>query len=143
MADNVGYTEGSGKTIAADDVGGVLYQRIKPVVGADGTAVDVSESNPMPMAAYGELIEAVEALRMAVSTVARNMSIPDANGQIRASVGSVATVGTVSSVSTCSTVSSVTTVSNVSQLNGFPATAVLFPITFGSFHQLRSNISVT
>ena len=41
MADNVGYTPGSGATVAADEIGGILFQRVKPVVGADGTAVDV------------------------------------------------------------------------------------------------------
>lgn len=40
MADNVGYTEGVGKTIAADDISGVLHQRVKISVGADGTAND-------------------------------------------------------------------------------------------------------
>jgi hypothetical protein len=48
MADNVGYTEGSGKTIAADDVGGVLHQRVKLSIGADGSAADVSAANPLP-----------------------------------------------------------------------------------------------
>lgn len=46
--DNIGYTPGSGAQVAADDVGGVLYQRIKPTYGVDGTAIDVSESNPLP-----------------------------------------------------------------------------------------------
>lgn len=51
MADNVGYTPGSGATIAADEIGGVLHQRIKLGIGADGTAVDVSTANPMPITA--------------------------------------------------------------------------------------------
>ena len=42
MADNVGYTEGSGKTIAADDIDSVLYQRVKLAVGADGAAADLA-----------------------------------------------------------------------------------------------------
>ncbi len=49
MADNIGYTPGTGATVAADEIGGVLHQRVKIGVGADGTAVDVSESNPMPI----------------------------------------------------------------------------------------------
>lgn len=49
MADNVGYTPGSGSTVAADDIGGVLHQRIKLVIGADGVSDgDVSSSNPIP-----------------------------------------------------------------------------------------------
>ena len=49
MADNVGYTEGSGKTIAADDVGGALHQRMKISIGADGSASDLARE-PSPVA---------------------------------------------------------------------------------------------
>lgn len=49
MADNLAVTAGSGNTIAADEVSGVLYQRVKPVVSADGVApVDVSSTDPIP-----------------------------------------------------------------------------------------------
>lgn len=40
MADNVGYTPGSGATVAADDIGGVLHQRVKLSLGTDGNATD-------------------------------------------------------------------------------------------------------
>jgi len=40
VVDNVGYTPGSGATVAADDIGGIHYQRVKLALGADGTAVD-------------------------------------------------------------------------------------------------------
>ncbi len=40
MADNVAVTPGSGATVAADDVGGVLFQRVKATWGPDGTAND-------------------------------------------------------------------------------------------------------
>lgn len=49
MADNVGITPGSGATAAADDIGGVLYQRVKLSIGADGSATDLSSSAPMPI----------------------------------------------------------------------------------------------
>jgi hypothetical protein len=42
MADNIAVTPGSGATVAADDIGGVLYQRVKLALGADGTGVDAS-----------------------------------------------------------------------------------------------------
>lgn len=51
MADNIGYTPGTGATVAADEIGGVLHQRIKLGIGADGVAVDVSAANPMPITA--------------------------------------------------------------------------------------------
>jgi hypothetical protein len=42
MADNVAITPGTGATVAADDIGGVLHQRVKISLGADGTANDAS-----------------------------------------------------------------------------------------------------
>lgn len=47
MADNVAITAGSGTTIAADDIGGVLYQRVKIAQGADGAGTDVSSAAPL------------------------------------------------------------------------------------------------
>lgn len=79
MSDNVGYTPGSGATIAADEIAGVLYQRIKPTIGEDGTAQDVSTTNPMPIAAYGELIEAIEAMRMAIQSLNRSIGMAQVN----------------------------------------------------------------
>lgn len=38
MADNVAVTEGAGKSIATDDVGGQQYQRVKLDFGTDGVA---------------------------------------------------------------------------------------------------------
>ncbi len=40
MADNTTLTPGVGATIAADDIGSVLYQRVKLSLGADGSATD-------------------------------------------------------------------------------------------------------
>jgi hypothetical protein len=64
MADNVGYTPGTGATIAADDVGGTLYQRVKIAHGDDGTATDASVTNPLPVydEAIGESLGSVIAL---------------------------------------------------------------------------------
>jgi hypothetical protein len=53
MADNVGYTPGVGATVAADEIGGVLHQRVKIGIGADGSATDVSAANPLPITAPG------------------------------------------------------------------------------------------
>lgn len=47
MADNT--TVAAGSTYATDDIGGVHYQRVKLTVGADGTAVDVSDTNRLPV----------------------------------------------------------------------------------------------
>ena len=49
MADNIDVTPGTGATIAADDVGGVLYQAVKLVVGGSGVASLIDASNPLPV----------------------------------------------------------------------------------------------
>lgn len=41
MVDNVAITAGTGTSIAADDIASVFYQRVKPQVGADGSATDI------------------------------------------------------------------------------------------------------
>ncbi|MGI9505799.1 MAG: hypothetical protein ACR2RE_22395, partial [Geminicoccaceae bacterium] len=50
MADDVTLNAGSGgATLAADEIAGVHHQRVKVQVGADGSATDVSDVNPMPV----------------------------------------------------------------------------------------------
>lgn len=50
MADNVPITAGAGTSVAADDISGVYYQRVKLSVGPDGQAVDFAY--PATPAAY-------------------------------------------------------------------------------------------
>ena len=50
MSDNISV---AGKTIAADEISGVQYQRTKLIFGADGTnSGDVASANPLPVSAY-------------------------------------------------------------------------------------------
>lgn len=53
MADNIDVTAGSGKTVAADEVSGVLHQRVKISIGPDGSANDVSLAYPLPSSDAG------------------------------------------------------------------------------------------
>src|ERR1700675_1069414 len=51
MADNASLTLGDGSLVAAaDDIGGVKYPRVKVNFGADGSTVDVSSTDPLPVA---------------------------------------------------------------------------------------------
>lgn len=52
MADNTELNPGAGGDIAAaDDIGGVKYQRVKLTLGADGVNDgDVASGNPIPVA---------------------------------------------------------------------------------------------
>lgn len=142
MADNVGYTPGSGATVAADDIGGVLYQRVKPSVGVDGSAVDVSADNPMPAQVTGELLEAVEALRMAVQSLNRNLSLLTVDNvyRLRAVIDSGSTgvgVGTVTSVS------AVTSLNAVNGFGSFTAYELMPAVMHMQADGLRANITVT
>lgn len=58
MVDNVTANPGvGGATFAADDIGGVMYPRMKIATGADGVATDVSDAAPMPIkAGTGEVL---------------------------------------------------------------------------------------
>lgn len=50
MADNTELNTGSGgDTIATDDIGGIKHQRVKIQYGTDGSATDVSDTNPLPI----------------------------------------------------------------------------------------------
>lgn len=150
MADNIGYTPGAGATIAADDIGGVLHQRVKVGIGADGVATDISTSNPMPVTApnalntevTGELVEAIQALRMAVQALAKNaITLPDISGRLRTVVESGSTA--VTSLPTLSTVTTVTTVSNQTQIGGIAAVDQVPALMCMAAQGLRRNITVT
>jgi hypothetical protein len=79
MADNVGYTPGSGEIIATDDIAGVQYQRVKPVWGVDGVAQDVNNNTPLPVTGAQELMEAIEAMRMAIHALTRTIGMAQVN----------------------------------------------------------------
>ncbi len=49
MADNIAVTPGTGATVAADDIVGVLYQRVKVTWGVDGVATDATATTPLPI----------------------------------------------------------------------------------------------
>jgi len=50
MADNTILNTGSGgDTIATDDIAGIKHQRVKVQYGVDGSATDVSDTNPLPI----------------------------------------------------------------------------------------------
>jgi hypothetical protein len=79
MADNVGYTPGVGAIIAADDIGGILYQKVKMIHGADGIAHETADNNPLPVTATQELMQAIEAMRMAIQALTRTIGLAQVN----------------------------------------------------------------
>lgn len=143
MADNVGYTPGTGETIATDDIGGVQYQRVKPVWGVDGVANDVNATTPMPVEVIGELVEAIEAMRMAINTLTRSVGMAQVNPAtgrmlVDPSGTSQTVTGTISAAQ-----SGTWNINNLTQLGGATATTVPQSVERTAADGLRRNIIVT
>lgn len=71
MADNIPVTPGTGSIVAADDIGGILHQRIKLVLGNDGVSNgDVSSTNPMPVQLTAAQISTLTPLAHLITAIA-------------------------------------------------------------------------
>lgn len=140
MADNV-TLPGAGDVVATDDVGGAHYQIVKIASGADGTATPVTTSDPLPMAVYGELIEATEAMRMAIQALTHTigMVLPDTAGRQRVALETVTSGLTLSTVTTVGTV---TTLTGQTNMGGHPANDQIPALMRMSADALRRNIVV-
>lgn len=158
MADNIGYTPGAGAKVAAREVsysGETAFAQsvgLMTFAGPDDakTAADVSPENPLPIAAYGELIEAIEALRMAVASLTRTvgMALPNAQGfpifEVRQSLqGNLRVTADIASGQTVGTVSTVSTLTNQAQVGGIAANDQIPALMHLQADGLRANISVT
>ena len=127
MPDNVGYTPGSGATIAADDVGGALLQRVKIVQGIDGVNDgDVASSNPLPVQeASGAMSLLRRILERLMSPVAYDRSLDRQRSTVVLESGTVTTVGTVSTVSTVTTVTTVSNMNDAANIGGKSAVMLI------------------
>lgn len=114
MADNISITPGTGANVAADDVGGVLHQRVKVSVGEDGSAIDVSQSNPLPVS-DNILALALQRLSSVLTTLQNILLSPlGYDKSIQRQRGTVIVEsGTVTTCTTCATVT------NLSQIDSF------------------------
>ena len=132
MADNIGYTPGIGAEVAADEIGGVLHQRIKIGIGDDGVAQDVSINNPMPINAQGELIQAIEAMRMAVVSLSRSIGM----AQVSPTTGRMLADANAAQSGTWN-------ITNLATLGGQAANSAIPAFERNTADNLRRNINVT
>ena len=145
MPDNVGYTPGTGATIAADDIEGVLYQRVKMIHGAEGIAHETADNNPMPIKAMGELIEAIEAMRMAIQSLNRSIGMAQVNpltGRMLVD-GSGVTQPVSGTVSVGTPAVSQSGTWNQTQIGGQSANSVVTALERSAADNIRRNIIVT
>lgn len=143
MADNLGYTPGTGETVATDEIGGAHYQRVKLVWGEDGIANDVNSTTPMPVQVIGDLLDAIEAMRMAIVSLQKSIGMAQVDpltGRMRVD-GS----GVTQPVSGTVTANQGGTwnVTNQSQIGGQNANSVVTSLERGAADNLRRNINVT
>jgi hypothetical protein len=111
MSDNMPITPGSGGVVATDEINGAHYQRMKPCIGDDGVAVDVSLNNPMPVR--------LENVLVALQAAIENMMTPiwiNEFGRVRVTVDT----------GSMSTVTTVTTVTNMAQVGGVDARGMIY-----------------
>lgn len=122
MADNVGYTPGSGATVAADEIGGALHQRVKISVGTDGFATDVSDANPIPVD-----VGSTGTLGMLLTRIVQALAAPlgYAKDLQRFRNTAILESGTLTACTTVTTVTTCSTATNVAQLGGLAAERIV------------------
>lgn len=137
MADNVGFTPGTGALIAADEIAGVLHQRAKMQFGADGSATDVSATDPMPVTMSGVSTESTMAALVA-SLDALSAKVSACNtGAVVLDAATLAALETINAV-----VSGAVTVSNFTDngLTDAQLRASAVPVS-GPFYQETQPVS--
>jgi hypothetical protein len=116
MADNTTLNPGTGgDVIASDDIGGIKFQRVKPSWGVDGSAVDVSEASPLPVADAQSGGMLLRILQMLMAPLGYDKSLQRSRGTVIVESGAVTTVTTVTTVAT---VTNVTSLNNIDGYNG-------------------------
>jgi hypothetical protein len=114
MADNVGYTPGVGASVAADEISGHLYQRIKPTYGTDGQATDVSLVNPLPV--FDDRAENLISLLERLVKISESNQVVDSAQRQRITLDAITAGVSLPGVSTVTTVTTVTTVAAVTNM---------------------------
>jgi hypothetical protein len=158
MTDNV-TLPGTGERVASRDVSysgetaSMQVVGLATLAGADDAKVptDVSPSAPLPVEAYGELVEALEALRIATSSLTKSIgfALPNLLGQpiFEARQATAAnlqvTVGSIAGGQTLGTVTTVSTVTNQAQVGGFAGNDQIPALMHLQADGLRANITVT
>ena len=143
MADNLGYTPGSGANVATRDQAGVHHQKaISEWQDDAGNPYPAAPSTPFPVTGAGELIEAIEAMRMAVQVLTRTMGQmqPDTAARMRVALDSITAGLALATVTTVTTVASLT---NITSLGGYSATEEIPSFMRLGADALRRNIGVS
>jgi hypothetical protein len=121
MADNVGYTPGVGASVAADEISGHLYQRIKPTYGTDGQATDVSVENPLPV--FDDRVENLISLLERLVKISESNQVVDSAQRQRITLDAITSGVSLPTVAAVTTVTTVTTVNTVAAVTNMVSNA--------------------
>ena len=155
MPDNLGYTPGTGAKVATREVNysgetaNAQAVGLLTFSGADDakTATDISEANPLPIGAYGELIEVLEAMRFGIAALNRSIgaALPGVAGfpimEVRQATA--ANLQVTASIAATQTLTTLTTLTNQAQIGGFAANDQIPAFMHLQADNLRRNIVVT
>lgn len=156
MADDT-ILPGAGELISTDELtsvngvnatAGLKVQRVKVGYGPDGSLQDATPDAPLPVAAYGELVEAIEAMRFAMQALTRSMGQmqPDTAARMRVALDSISvglTLAAITAVGTVTTVTTVATLANQTQIGGLSATEQIPSLMRLGADSLRRNITTS
>ena len=153
MTDNV-TLPGTGERVASRDVSysgetaSMQVVGLATLAGADDAKVptDVSPSAPLPVEAYGELVEALEALRIATSSLTKSIgfALPNLQGQPIMEARQATAANLNATVSgNLTTITTVSTLTNQAQMGGFASNDQIPALMHLQADSLRRNISVT
>lgn len=151
MADSqLGYTPGAGANVATELDGSSRHHQkaVVEFVAPGGVPTSVTPTSGMPVEAVGELIEAIEAMRIAVQSMTRTIGLmqPDTAARMRVALDSITaglTLATITTVGTVTAVTTVSTLTNQAQLGGFAAQDQVPSLMRMAADNLRANILVT
>jgi len=133
MADNLGYTPGSGATVATEEAGGVHHQRVLMEAMVDGVPADISDANPLPVKDGESSNLLMRILQMLMAPLGYDKSLGRQRGTV------VVESGTVTAVTTVTTV---TTLSNIGAIAGYSAQMQVFDTNRTAWAQcVRSRIT--
>jgi hypothetical protein len=114
MADNLGYTPGTGANVATEEVNGVHHQRVLMETAVEGVPTDVSASSPMPVVS-SRSDDLLVILSRIVKLLESNATVDSAQRQ-RVVVDSGAITASIAASQTLANVTTVATVSSVTNM---------------------------
>lgn len=136
MADNLNVTPGSGATVAAKDVGGVLHQRsLLEFIDFDGVSQDVSTDKRLPVS--------VDELVYVLYSILEKMPRVDSADRLLVSHAESNPTVSIASAQTLATVTTVANVATMTQIGARDAAHMTFAAANAGAMHIYNNILVT